>query len=74
MTGPQNDRYQRWFADPDTRPSNERVEDPVVEATRRRVEELARFLDAELGGQVVAEAEAVLHPARPRMQAGDPGE
>ncbi len=76
MTGYRNERYQRRFADPRTRPSNERV-DPVVEATRRSVEQVGRFIDdleAERDGEAVREAWRILHPVRRRMRAGDPGE
>jgi hypothetical protein len=68
--------YERRFADPRIRPSNQRV-DPVVEATRQSVEQVGRFIDdleAERDGEAVAEAWRVLHPARPRMRFGDPGE
>jgi hypothetical protein len=68
--------YQRRFADPRIRPSNQRV-DPVVEATRQSVQRVAGMaddLEAEQDGEVVAEAWRVLHPARPRMRMGDPGE
>jgi hypothetical protein len=75
VTGPTNGRYQRRFADPQSRPSNERV-DPVVEATRARVEAVAQFIDEINAAEqsVAAEAWAVLHPPRRRERAGDPGE
>lgn len=71
---PPNLAYHRRFADPRSRPSNERA-DLVVEHTRRQVADLARFIDemeAERDGEVVAEAWAVLHPLR--VMRVDPGE
>lgn len=79
MTGPEvppNLRYIRRFADPGSRPSNRRL-DPVEEATRWQVEQVARFIDeleAERGGLVVAAAEAILRGDGPTMRTGDPGE
>lgn len=76
MNPPRNRRYSRRFADPRSRPSNERT-DPLVEHVRWRVEQVGRFIDeleAERDGEVVAEALRILHPLQPRMRAGDPGE
>jgi hypothetical protein len=74
VNGPVNGRYQRRFADPRLRPSNERT-DPLVEATRQSVEQLGRVIDeleAERDGEVSRAAWRILHPAATR--AGDPGE
>jgi hypothetical protein len=68
--------YQRRYADPRKRPSNQRV-DLVVEVSRQSVAQVARMIDeieAEREGTVLAEAWSVLHPKRPRMRMGDPGE
>lgn len=75
MNGPSNGRYRRRFEDPRLRPSNQHTGWPVEE-TRRRVEELGRFVDdiqCEFDGDVVAEAWAVLHPPR-RERSWSPGE
>ena len=73
MTSHYNQPYERRFADPDRRPSNER-RDPVLEHTRWRVEQLGRWLDSQ---EVVAEAERLVRAGRdwPRgLGAGEPGE
>jgi hypothetical protein len=65
---PQNGRYVRRFADPRTRPSNERT-DPLAEHTRWWAQQAGRFadeLEAELGGEAVAEAWQILHPPQRR--------
>lgn len=49
----------------------------MVEHTRARVAEIAKFIDelqADRDGRVIAEAEAILHGHRRRDRAGDPGE
>lgn len=73
---PPNLSYHRRFADPGSRPSNRRV-DRVVEHTRARVAEIAKFIDeleADRDGRVVAEAEAILHGRIRHDRLGDPGE
>lgn len=75
MTSPQNDRYQRRFTDPKTRPSNRRV-DRLVEHTRWQVEQLARWLDQDAGPQVPPGYDPVLEAQRHtgQIRRGDPGE
>lgn len=70
MTFPMNGPHERYFADPDRRPSNQRT-DPVLAHTQWRVRELAEWLD---GGNVVVEAEALLQNHAPRPRRCDPGE
>lgn len=73
---PPNLRYHRRFDDPGSRPSNRRV-DPLEEATRWQVEQVARFIDeleAERTRLVVAAAEAILRGDGPTTRVGDPGE
>ena len=68
--------YRRRFADPRQRPSN-RMADPVVEVSRRSVQQVAWMIDeleAERENLVVAEAWAVLHPKQAQRRWGDPGE
>lgn len=76
MNDPVNRSYSRRFADPRTRPSNERA-DPFVEATRRSIANLATFIDdleAEHDGEAVREAWRILHPPQMRARRGETGE
>jgi hypothetical protein len=70
-----NNHYQRHFADPDSRPSNERL-DPVIEHTRWRVEQLGRWLDEGAGRQVGPGYDPVLEALQHirLIRRSDPGE
>lgn len=74
MSVPRNHRYIRRFADPGTRPSNERT-DPLVEHVRWQVAQLSRWMDeVEQGGPASAAAEQILRSHLPRPKRCDPGE
>lgn len=85
MTGPQNGRYQRRFANPADRPSNQSFGQWAAAETLRTVHGLNEWLDQQQASEVVAACERMTRAEAERLQrmqaaqtedrqAGDPGE